>query len=158
MTSPPSKLIYLIIAANYQPWLIDSAIFLITSMDTIKHWCSSVEKSSTYDLRSSASWRWFPQPNQQIGYISYPTYEYPALHWFPHVVRIEGDAHSWRSNWRGFADIGEGDDLVCIGSTKSGKPCHRLVWTTDEGAKKLRNLEGCVEDSPKSEIGLLMVS
>ena len=36
---------------------------------------------------------------------------------------------------RGSADVGEEDDLVSVGKTKSMKPCHRLAGVGEQEAK-----------------------
>ena len=32
---------------------------------------------------------------------------------------------------RGIFDVGEKDDLVCFGISKSRKPCYRVAWATE---------------------------
>ena len=45
------------------------------------------------------------------------------LLWLSQVVRMEEDALARRRS----AEVGEEDDLISVGRTKSRKPCHRLV-------------------------------
>ena len=45
---------------------------------------------------------------------------------------------------RRFAEVGEEGDLVCVGTTKSIKPCHRLVWSTGIGTQEAEKFLACV--------------
>ena len=47
------------------------------------------------------------------------------LRWLGHDVRMEEDVPARRM--RKSAEVGEKEDLVSVGRTKSRKPCHRLV-------------------------------
>ena len=51
------------------------------------------------------------------------------LHWLGHVVHMEEDVPARRV----FAEVGEQNDF---GSTKSRKPCHRMVWPSGLGAQE----------------------
>ena len=58
----------------------------------------------------------------------------------------------------GYAEVGEEDDLVSIGRTKSSKPCHRLVSPTGVGLRETKPSGKICCGRPKSVNRVVIVN